>query len=190
MTDHDDVLAEIGSDLEVETSREFVVGVHARLRNAQRRRRIRWALTAAASIGLVSFLVWRPSSQPAAVVASISQPSSPVAVVKTQPAPLAVKALAKARPALTSVEPRLEVITNQGEILRALWAPYGSKPKALTVVTGNETTEEVAAKPILIEPIVVPTIEVKEIGRETARPGIGVPQTIRRNNAANVRETK
>jgi len=37
---------------------------------------------------------------------------------------------------------------------------------------------------------VVPSIEVKEIGRETARPGIGVPQTIRRNNAANVRETK
>lgn len=200
MTDHDDLLTEIGSDLDVEPSREFAVGVHALVRKNRRRGvTIRWALATAASIGLVAIVVSRPSIKPSSTVPSTSEPSSPVAVVKTEPQPVAsvpiarvpviarsaasvgVRTVAEASPALTTAEPPLEVITNQGEVLRALWANYQSKPRVLVVVDGDAGVD---ARPIVVEPIVVPSIVVKELGSKRGRLGsTDVPRIIRRSNA-------
>lgn len=174
MTDHDDLLTEIGSDLQVETSREFAVGVRARVDEARRRtRRTRWAFAAAASIGLVSILVWRPSVRPAATATLTPEPASPLAVASPKPeivvpdhanvGRVAPQAPKDGRATLAPAEPRLEVITNQREVLRALWASYAGKPGTL-VVGDTETVESSSARPILVESIVVPSIVVKEIG--------------------------
>lgn len=202
MTDHDDLLAEIGSNLDLEPSREFAAGVHTLVRKDRRRAvTIRWALATAASIGLVSFLVWRPSVQHADTTPLIPVPASPVTVATTaatpaapvrvaaplvgipRVAPVAVKAVSEERTEQTTGELRLEVITNQGEVLRALWASYDRAPRSVLVVD-TAASENASTKPIVVEPIVVPSIVVKELGVEPGRPGRNdASQIIRRFNA-------
>lgn len=194
MTDSDDVLTEIGSGLDLEPSVEFAVGVHERVRRARRRTaRVRWALAVAASLGVVAVLGWRPSVRPPEKLAFAPEAAPAVAPVAVKPAIGVPDHAAKPRApqprvqatlaAVAATEPHLEVITNQGEVLRALWADYRGKPVGL-VVTDADADASTFAAPIVIEPIVVPSIVVKNIGGEPDQPASrSVVPNIRRDNA-------
>ena len=200
--DHDDVLKELDAALQVEPSRAFADGVRARVnRSRTKTTRVWWGLAAAASVGLATMTLWRPSVEtpsvqvPAMVSIAPTQATAPVVpnkapetvAVVQRPAPSVVRREATvARATVTTVasEPRLEVITNQGAVLRQLWADYQGRP--LVIAEGEAVAEELSAKPIAVDPIVVQPIVVSEIGKE---PGpAGATPIIRRVGAT--RETK
>ena len=215
MTDHDpdrdeaalaapavenDALKDLDAALQVEPSRAFADGVRARVnRSRANATRVWWGLAAAASVGLVIVALWRPSHEGPGQVATAS-------VQVPAPAPEAAPAIAKPapepaiggrvfRPGKTSVvrvaanttsEPRLEVITNQGAILRELWAPYEKQSMVEAVVDGPAPKVDTTLKPLMVDPIVVPPIVLTEIGKPAGSGG--ATPVIRRIEAT--RETR
>ena len=206
MTDHDlghdNVLKELDAALQVEPSRAFADGVRARVnRSSTNTARVWWGLAAAASIGLATLTLWRPAPESASVaavtppkVAPITQPAAKASSITTPPSVVA----APQRPAsrertvtpvvatttASGTEPRLEVITNQGAVLRALWADYQRRP--LVIAEGAPVVESLTAAEIVVNPIAVRPIVVSEIGKE---PGpAGATPIIRRADAT--KETK
>jgi hypothetical protein len=191
MTDHDDLLSELGDTLEIDASPEFAAGVHALLTESRRRtRQIQWTLAAAASIGIVSVFAWRSSTSPAVLAPVPQQHTAPASVAAVEPA---VVATDQAKPnhrgaasapqrvestsasvdlpkdtSIASSEPRLEVITNQGDVLRALWASASHRGAAL-IADDHEILDHSTVKPIVVESIVVPSIVVVDIGKEPRR---------------------
>ena len=211
MTDHDpdqeDVLKELDLALQVEPSTAFADGVRARVnRSRANTARVWWSLAAAASIGLATFAVWRPSTSapandmPVQVAVAPTQatvPSVPtkspesVVAIEQAPPPVARREATVARTTVTTGRDRglenqaaLQVITNQGAVLRQLWADAQGRP--LSVVEGEQVVDGLSAKPIEVNPIVVPPIVVVEMGKE---PGpAGATPIIRRAGAT--RETR
>jgi hypothetical protein len=193
--DHDNVLKELDAALQVEPSRAFADGVRARVTRTQHRTRTMWwGLAAAASIGLVTLAVWRPAVEAPVKVAVAPPPATASAVPAKAPESIAPEGAIGGRvfrpgntarvARATSSEPRLEVITNQGAVLRALWADYRGRP--LVIAEGAPVVDGPATTAIVVNPIVVPPIVVTEIGKE---PGpAGATPIIRRADAT--RETK
>jgi hypothetical protein len=193
-TDHDDVLKELDAALQVEPSRAFADGVRSRVRRSRTyTTRTWWGLAAAASIGLATLAVWRPLVQapapmkvavaPTEATAPAVPSRAPESVVSTAPvaAPVVTRresTIARATVAAAASEPRLEVITNQGEVLRQLWADYRGRP---LIVADGQPLDGLTAKPITVEPIEVRPIVVSEIGKEPGPAG-GTP-IIRRAEA-------
>lgn len=200
MTDHDpnhdDVLKELDAALDVEPSRAFADGVRARLhRSHVSSTRMWWGLAAAASVGLATLALWRPTVE-APVMVAVAPAQAPAPVVPAK-APEAVVAVSPSSPRVaqrepqvvrvavqTTSEPRLEVITNQGAVLRELWADYQGRP--LVVAEAGQVVDGMETKPIAVDPLVVRPIVVSEIGKE-AGPA-GATPIIRRANAT--RETR
>lgn len=201
--DHDNVLKELDAALQVEPSRAFAEGVRARVnRSRTSTARVWWGLAAAASIGLATLALWRPAPEPTSVaavtpaeVAPITQPTAKASSVTAPPIVAAApqRPMRRAERTVTPVvatatasggEPRLEVITNQGAVLRALWADYQRRP--LVIAEGAPVVESLTAAEIVVNPIAVRPIVVSEIGKE---PGpAGATPIIRRADAT--KETK
>jgi hypothetical protein len=195
--DHDDVLKELNAALQVEPSRAFASGVRARVSGSRTQtRRIWWGLAAAATVGLATVALWRPSVEvPASAPVAQAQLSAPMpmAPIVAPPVEAAEGTTARrtnvarataATVSLASAEPRLEVITNQGVVLRELWAAVGAGPMVETVAEVAVPVGAAEAKPItpiVVDPIVVPPIVVSEIGKEPGREG--ATPVIRRMNA-------
>src|SRR5688572_9943789 len=85
MTDHDDVLKDLDAALKVEPSRAFADGVRARVnRSRVNTTRMWWGFAAAASVGLATITLWRPTVQapttqtPAMASVAPAQASAPV----------------------------------------------------------------------------------------------------------------
>ena len=203
--DHDDALIELDAALQVEPSRAFADGVRARVnRSRTNTARVWWGLAAAASIGLATMALWRPSVEaPVQVAAAPVHAPAPVAP-KTTPDLVTTLGGRVFRPGNASAgdrvsrlvappvvrvtsneasEPRLEVLTNQGAVLQAIWADY--RGRSLVIAEGAPTVESPAPE-IIVNPVVVAPIVVGEIGKEQ-RPA-GATPVIRRASAT--RETK
>jgi hypothetical protein len=198
MTDHqpdqDDVLKELDAALQVEPSRAFADGVRARVnRSRANTTRVWWGLAAAASIGLATLALWRPATgpsvndAPAIVTVAVAPAQVPAPVTPAAPAvPVARREPSVARASVTTIasEPNLVVITNQGAVLRELWAEVGT---GAMVETDIEVPVPVTAAemkpiaPIVLDPIVVTPIVVTEIGKDP-RPE-GATPVIRRADA-------
>lgn len=197
--DHDDVLKELDAALDVEPSGAFADGVRAWVTRSHTRNRNMWlGLAAAASLGLATMALWRPSVEaPAMMAVAPAQASAPAvasaqsdrvvpdtALMPIQGQPVAKVArttVARAAVLTTSAStgPRLEVITNQGAVLRQLWADYQGRP--LVVAEGEPVVEGLSTKAIAVETIEVRLLVVSEIGKE---PGpAGATPIIRRANA-------
>jgi hypothetical protein len=208
MTDHDDLIKELGTALKVQPSTAFADGVRARIdRSKARITQMWWGLAAAATVGFAVMALWRPSHEVPA----------PVTTIASEPAPRATPALAPVtapipsvggrvfRPgdtptlrsvsrsgkasvvrvaATTDAEPRLEVITNQGEVLRQLWADVRGRTLVLAEV--EPIVDGLSPKPIEVNPVEVRPIVVNEIGKEPVP--AGASPIIRRANAT--KETK
>ena len=204
MTDRDDLLKELGTALKVEPSSQFANGVRSRVQKSQARTtQMWWGLAAAAAIGLAVMTLSRPSHEVAPqiattnpVQAAVPAPAPTAGVAKPTPAPavggrvfrpgtspIAGPAVVRAAASETS-EPRLEVITNQGALLREMWSVVGARLPLIEMEATDATGQE-AATGVVVNPLVVPPIVVNEIGKEPA--GGGNP-IIRRANAT--RETK
>jgi hypothetical protein len=207
MTDHDDVLGELQTALNVEPSPAFAEGVRTRVMTSRAwARGVWWGFAAAASVALAAVLWWRPSVTtlevaPVTVVQSEAPQRAPVAAPQPSvvlPPPVAVMARAPrattASAAMPASEPRLEVITNQGAILRELWAGIGAQvmeevvservePEAMTLMP---PLPAITVDRIVVTPIVVPPIVVGELG-STGDRGSTAP-VIRRERATG--ETK
>lgn len=182
MTDHDpdqdDALKELDAALRVQPSRAFADGVRARVEQSHRRNRnMWWGLAAAASLGLATLALWRPLVEtPVQMVAAPVQ--APVPAVRTV-TPDPVAAIARVRPFVpegtaTSPEPRLEVITNQGALLRQMWVGVDPGGMVETVAEAAVPVPAVKVKPIapiVLDPIVVTPIVVGEIGNGGGRGG-------------------
>jgi hypothetical protein len=200
MTDHhlddDDVLKDLDAALRVEPSRAFAEGVRARVtRSHIATRNMWWGLAAAASVGLATMAVWRPAVEVPATLQVASHPAAVTAEPTSVPVPTAtpertvVRAVAapmlqQATPIVSvtadaTSEPRLEVITNQGAVLRALWDDYRGRPMVIAEVA--PAVDGLAPKLITVGEIVVAPIVVVEMGTEPVPAG-GTP-IIRRANA-------
>lgn len=177
MTDHDELLTEVGAALQVEPSAAFAPSVRARVDALRRRSRWMWFSIAAACASVAVVVLWRPStgpvmvkSEPKTVVAAhvvVTPPSAPA----PEPSSAPRQAQPSRRPAIASpvattatafVEPRLEVITNQPALLRELWHGRVSGAVVAAADTTAATSSELIVKPIEVEPIVVPLIVVNE----------------------------
>ena len=200
----DDVLNDLEAALAVTPSPEFADGVRARLRGESARRRT-WpvwgigGLAAAAAFALV-FLTHqqsRPGLQPPAgeapQVADAARATSSPSVAPAEQAVRRVTPQRQQRRAASlpaPVEPVLEVISNQGEMLRRMWArvtPSGAlkevdAPGAEQLLGGNAAiVSDAVTAPVAIAPVVVkplgeggdrpdqPTIRNREINAGRAR---------------------
>lgn len=197
-TDDDTVLKELDAALQVEPSRAFADGVRTRVNRSRiNTTRVWWGLAAAASIVLATVSVWRTSTgssandAPAQVAVAPIQATAPAVPSKAPESVVAVapvsspavrrreRAIQRVAVATTSSEPRLEVITNQGAVLRALWADYRGRPLVLAEAAPVVDSQATAA--IVVNPIEVRPIVVSEIGKE---PGpAGATPVIRRADA-------
>jgi hypothetical protein len=181
MTDHDDLLNEIGTALKPEPSRDFADGVRARIRKSQlRTTQMWWGLAAAATVTLAVMTLWRPASeaptqvaaaQVTAVQAPVSDPgqlsnggrvSDEGRVSNGGRVSRRGNAAVVRVAATTDSEPPLEVITNQGEVLRQLWADV--RGSTLVMAEASQAVEDLSPKPIEVNPIEVRPIVVSEIG--------------------------
>ena len=202
MTDHDpdqdDVLKELDAALQVEPSRAFADGVRARVTQSRARTtQMWWGLAAAASVTLAAVVLWRPATyapaNDAPVKVAVAPPQATVPAVPSKApesvvamAPVATPAVARRRATATRAavaaiasEPRLEVITNQGAVLRQLWADY--RGRTLVVADAGPIVDGLAPKPITVGDIVVAPIVVVEMGKEPVP--AGATPIIRRANA-------
>lgn len=176
MTDHDTLLKELDAALQVEPSSAFPDGVRARVRRSRVRTIQIWCgLAAAACVGFAVMSLSRPAHEvPVQVTAPLDAPVP--SIVKAASAPTsggqvfgpgkasAVRASTKAS------EPRLEVITNQGAVLRQIWAGVDDKVLPFAETEATPSADTPAGRPIVVNPLTVPPIVVSEIGKE---PGSG-----------------
>ena len=200
MTDHDDLLKELGTALKVQPSTAFADGVRARVKKSQvRTMHMWWGLAAAATVGFAVMALWRPLAEVPVQVATSRPVETPVsapapAVPKPPTVPSAVERVTpKVRPSATVVrvavsagsEPRLEVITNQGAILRDVWAGIVARRVPLVERDATTASSQLDTAGIVVDPLVVAPLVVSEIGKE---PTTGANPIIRRANAT--KETK
>jgi hypothetical protein len=196
VTDHDDFLKDLDAALRVEPSPAFAGGVLHKVGRAHDRNRNMWlGLAAAAAISLTTVALWRPADEPVAIVtAHNAAPSAPpsasptpvgtnhgfVVLAKTPRSARRVAPLTTTSSAPSGAsEPRLEVFSNQGAVLRALWAD--ARGQQLPVINASEAAVLPAVAAIEVNPIVVPPIVVAELGKE---PGpAGATPIIRRAGA-------
>jgi hypothetical protein len=183
----DQLLSELRTSLDVAPSPGFAAGVRGRIAEAPASRRMAfwWPVVAVASTGAIvaaivvmtrgSSVPAVPRSAPAAAVApavepgpvaSSAQPSTAVMPV-APPAPrIASRSLARATAPASASSSSLDVITNQGEVLQALWraARAGDRafkevePVLATATTAGPVTpptEAIVVPPVAIDPIVV-----------------------------------
>ena len=199
MTDEhvDQLLADLRASLDVTPSSGFASGVRARIAAAPAPKRptFWWpAVALAGAIAIVAGIVMmsRGSSVPAAPVASASAKTVTPDISVASPAPrVASRALARATKPASSTGPSLEVITNQGAVLQAIWrrARGGDRafkevePETPTVTTAGQVTpptEAIVVPPVTIDPIVVSALGNSSAGGGAAAPG---GSTIRRVDA-------
>ena len=200
-SDHDDVLKELDAALQVEPSREFADGVRARVNRSRiNNTRAWWGLAAAASLGLATMALWRPAPDPTSVaavapaeVAPITQPAgnaSPVpapenvVTASQRPVRRGERTVTPVVATAAASETRLEVITNQGAVLRDLWAAAGTGAMFETALEAPIPVTPAEVKPIapiVLDPIVVTPIVLTEIGKGSGREG--ATPVIRRANA-------
>jgi hypothetical protein len=208
MTDHhtDDVLKDLEMALAVTPSPQFADGVHARLRGESARRRMWpvWAIGGlAAAVAAMFALVFlthqqsRPALQPLAgeapqVAEAARATSSPFIVPTEQTVPRETPQRQQRRGASSPApaEPVLEVLTNQGEMLRRMWARVapsgalkevdtsGAEPPLAgnTPIVSDAVTAPVAIAPVVVKPLGEggdrpdqPTIRNREINAGRAR---------------------
>ena len=199
--DHDNVLKELDAALQVEPSRAFADGVRARVNRTRTNTARVWrGLAAAAGIGLATLALWRPAPEPTSVaavtqvtVAPITQPTATASPVTTPPSLVAAsqRAVSRGERIVTPVvatasasETRLEVITNQGAVLRDLWAAAGTGAMFETALEAPIPVTPAEVKPIapiVLDPIVVTPIVLTEIGKGSGPEG--ATPVIRRANA-------
>ena len=212
MTDEhiDQLFADLRASLDVEPSAGFAAGVRARTAAAPAPRRVAFfwpALAMAAGIVIVAAIVVTsrgssapvaPASAPAIAAAASAPasraasavPESPVTPV-TPEAPAGPRAarntLARATTPASASVTSLEVITNQGDVLRAIWRRAGSRDGTLREAEAERATETTAGPvtepmqaivltPVTIDPIVVSTLGGAAPGGATTPNG----STIRR----------
>jgi hypothetical protein len=207
MTDHhtDDVLKDLETALAVTPSPEFADGVRARLRGESARRSMWpvWAIGGlAAAVAATFALVFlprqqsRPGLQPPAgeapQVAEAARASSPSIAPAEQTVPRETPQRQQRRAASSPApaEPVLEVLTNQGEMLRRVWArvtPSGALKEVDTPgaepplagdapIVSDAVTAPVAIAPVVMKPLGEggdrpnqPTIRNHEINAGRAR---------------------
>ncbi|HUR19430.1 MAG TPA: hypothetical protein VMZ90_01395 [Vicinamibacterales bacterium] len=190
--DLDDALKSLGAAMQVEPSRAFADGVRARVNRSRANiARVWWGLAAAASVGVATMTLWpatyAPSDRASVKVAVTPVQTAAPAVPGRAPESGVAMALAAppavprrqataahamgAHATITAIasEPQLEVITNQGAVLRAIWADYGGRP--LVVAEAELVAGISATAPIAVNPIVVPPIVVVEMGKEPGAAG-------------------
>ena len=212
MTDHDDLLKELGAALKVEPSAEFAHGVRTRVQKSQTRTTQMWmGLAAAAAVGFAVMTFWRPTDggrvlrpgdttpvQAPAVTQSVPVQAPPPVVAQTAPASVpapvsdggrVLRPGNKAAPVVRvaanpNTEPRLEVITNQGAVLRELWAD--ARGKRLVFADSEPEVDPLSTKLITVNDVVVRPVVVGEIGKE---PGSGGATPIIRRATA-TKETR
>lgn len=181
MTNRGDELAELSAALDVTPPSSFADGVRARVAQSRARaRQMWWGLAAAATVTLATAVMWRPATEsPTAAqvaptqAARITQPVPPPVTNVTPALTRRVSPVARVA-ASASSEPRLEVITNQGAILRELWAGVSVRDLSEVVVEAQKAeplAPMVPPAPITVDPIVVAPIVVSEIGKEAGRGG-------------------
>lgn len=127
----------------------------------------RWAVpVAAVAVALVAFTMNRPApQQPDTSSTRVALPSTGP-VVQSSPNPIAVPPTRAAQPTAPkhrdtaavqpTAEPMPEIITNQAEVLRAMWSR--AAPKASLVessVPPPDPAAEIVVAPIEVSPIVV-----------------------------------
>ena len=200
-----DVLQELEAALTLAPSPEFADGVRARIRSESTRRRAwpMWAMAGLAAAAAIALVVltrqqFRPKLQPTAgeapQVAAVARPTSSPPVASAEqgaPRPTPRREPHRSARATASAEPVFEVISNQGEILRRLWArvtPSGTlkevdAPRAEPPLGGNAAiVSDAVTAPVAIAPVVVkplgdgggdrpdqPTIRNREINAGRAR---------------------
>lgn len=185
MTEHDELMAELGAALDVEPSPAFAAGVRARIDQRRQRAWWMWGGVAAACATVAAVIAMQPASVPSPApvtiaTASVEAPGAERPTALTAPTversvPAAVPnvvephhARASTAPGaalvarVESAEPKLEVITNQPALLRELW-----QGRVLGTVEPVATLESPGAVPVEVqsvevEPIAVPKIVVDE----------------------------
>jgi hypothetical protein len=192
MTDEhvDQLLSELRTSLDVEPSAGFAVGVRTRIAEATASRGMAfwWPIVAVASAGAIvaavavmtrgSSVPAAPRSAPAAAVApaveptpvaSSAQPLAPVTPIAPAAPRVARRTLARATTQASSSPSSLEVITNQGQVLQAMWRRAGSgngtlkevEPEPASATTAGPVTpptEAIVVPPVTIDPIVISTL--------------------------------
>jgi len=183
MSDNEpDILSQLREELAAVTpSPAFAASVRTRVRAEAPARKpalAAWILTGAvAAAAVVIVAVVSRGSRPAPDVDRTARPGAP-AIASTGPAvavaPSATavtptptpSALAAARvtPIAAEIpqEPKIEVITNQGSLIRTIWAsvlgPVTERPEAATEAPRSEV-QDITIDPIQVEPIVVRSLD-------------------------------
>jgi hypothetical protein len=191
----DDVLKDLETALAVTPSPQFADGVRARIADERPRRQFSpaWPLAVAgvlAMIVLVALVTRRtatvvapPESSPLTAVSSPIVPSAvlrPVEPVAPRiSTPVVTRVASRSAPARAEPgEPSLEVITNQGEVLRALWARTARRSGELKEVEPEPAPEivanagEIVVPRVTIAPIVLDVLGAG--GGTAAPPGSGI----------------
>jgi len=164
MSEHDDVFQQLSRTLDVAPSREFAKGVHARI--ARRRLIVRSTvsgLAIAASVVVVALIRWPEPAQsiaiqtvtpPVVALSNITPPTIPAAVTRHVPPP-------QPRRITPGAEPdRLQVVTNQMAVLRAIWAGHRVTAEE-TEAPAVEVSAPTEPMPVVVEPVrVLPIVIV------------------------------
>jgi len=184
MSDNEpDVLNQLREELaSVTPSPAFAASVRTRVgteAGARKSALVAWILpgaVAAAAVVVVA-VVWQgsrpapeagrraPQSAPAIASTGPAAAVAPSATAVTpSPTPSAFAA-ARVRPIAAEVpaETKVEVITNQGRVLRTIWArvpgPLTERPEAATEAAPNSEVPDITVDPIQVEPIVVRSLD-------------------------------
>jgi len=195
----DDVLKDLETALAVTPSPQFADGVHARIADGRTRRKfsLAWPLAIAGAlatvvlVGLVTHrkaaVVVPPASTPVTVVSPALLPPAVVRpvepVVPRISTPVVTRVASRPAPARAEPSgPSLEVITNQGEVLRALWARTARRSGELKEVEPEPAPEivanegEIVVPRVTIAPIVLDVLGAGGTsgGGTAAPPGSGI----------------
>jgi len=137
----------------------------------------RWALPiAAVAVVLLVIMINRPAPEAPVVATVWLDPAPVVRVPEPLPAPPTVQSTA-ARPAQRpatvrlvdpplNIEPMPEIITNQGEVFRALWARTATR----TVLVESTNPAPDPAAEVVVAPIEIAPIVIKPL-TDTGKPG-------------------
>ena len=174
--DTDDLLSDLRAELGAVTpSPAFTASVRARVEAASPSRTwsiVAWWLTAAAAAAVVVIAVLARRDAPPAVterrtipnaeaVASsqAAEPSPQAPAIAGPKTSAAVPARVQPMVAADAAEPRIEVITNQGDVLRSVWArvrgPLSEGKETAIEPTSSSEVRELTVDPIQVDPIVL-----------------------------------
>jgi hypothetical protein len=215
MTDEhvDQLLSQVRAELDVTPSPGFAAGVRARIADApaSKRAMFRWPVVAVASATAIvaavavmmrgSSVPAAPASAPAVAVAPAVEPApvasasakavTPVTPVAPAVPRVASRTLADATTPALPTGPSLEVITNQGAVLQAVWRRARGGDRAFKEVEPEQATATTAgpvadpAQPIVLPPVTIDPIVISALGGSSGGGGAAAPggPTIRRVDA-------